>query len=133
VDGLKEIRRLPSSMNTRTSSVRSQAVPTLIEVTGASGVGSSQTWSTHPRVHPKNHLGPIEQGPFSAFKMVPGDLGTKGGLVTDADGTPIAGLYAAGNTSAPVMGRTYPGPGSTIAPATVFAYRAAIHASGRAA
>jgi len=67
---------------------------------------------------------------------VPGDLGTKGGLLTDADarvldmsGAPIAGLYAAGNTTASVMGRTYPGPGSTIAPAVVFGYRAARHAA----
>ncbi|WP_435824115.1 FAD-binding protein [Actinoplanes missouriensis] len=57
-------------------------------------------------------------------------LGTKGGLLTDADGAVIgvSGLYAAGNTTASVMGRTYPGPGSTIAPAVVFGYRA-----GRAA
>jgi len=41
----------------------------------------------------------------------------------------IDGLYAAGNTTASVMGRTYPGPGSTIAPAVVFGYRAARHAA----
>jgi 3-oxosteroid 1-dehydrogenase len=70
---------------------------------------------------------------------VPGDLGTKGGLLTDADarvldtdGQPIAGLYAAGNTTASVMGRTYPGPGSTIAPAVVFGHRAGRHAAARA-
>jgi 3-oxosteroid 1-dehydrogenase len=43
------------------------------------------------------------------------------------DGTVIAGLYAAGNNSASVMGRTYPGPGSTIGPAVVFGMRAARH------
>jgi 3-oxosteroid 1-dehydrogenase len=66
---------------------------------------------------------------------VPGDLGTKGGLLTDeharvldADGGVISGLYAAGNTTASVMGHTYPGPGSTIGPATVFGYLAARHA-----
>lgn len=91
-----------------------------------------------PRVRPNPNLGPLEQGPFSAFRMVPGDLGTKGGLLTDADarvlhadGAPIAGLYAAGNTTASVMGRTYAGPGSTIGPAIVFAYRAARHAAAR--
>ena len=63
---------------------------------------------------------------------MPGDLGTKGGLRTDArarvlkpDGTPIPGLYAAGNASAPVMGRTYAGPGATLGPAMVFGYLAA--------
>jgi succinate dehydrogenase/fumarate reductase flavoprotein subunit len=63
---------------------------------------------------------------------VPGDLGTKGGLVTDErarvlrpDGTAIEGLYAAGNVSAAVMGNTYAGPGATIGPALVFGYLAA--------
>lgn len=87
-----------------------------------------------PLVHPNPNLGPIEKGPFTAYRVVIGDLGTKGGIVTDADsralradGSVIAGLYAAGNTSASVMGRTYPGPGSTIGPATVFGLRAVRH------
>ena len=65
---------------------------------------------------------------------MPGDLGTKGGVVTDADarvlradGSVIEGLYAAGDNSASVMGRTYPGPGSTLGPAAVFGYLAARH------
>ncbi|VTR78226.1 FAD-binding protein [Cellulomonas hominis] len=85
-----------------------------------------------PTVHPNPNLGPIERGPFTAFQVVIGDLGTKGGVLTDADGralredgTVIAGLYSAGNSSASVMGRTYPGPGSTIGPAAVFGMRAA--------
>ena len=87
-----------------------------------------------PTVHPNPCLGPLEKGPFTAFKVVIGDLGTKGGVVTDADaralredGSVIEGLYSAGNNSASVMGRTYPGPGSTIGPATVFGLRAARH------
>ncbi|MFF0467432.1 FAD-binding protein [Micromonospora zamorensis] len=87
-----------------------------------------------PTVHPNPCLGPLEKGPFTAFKVVIGDLGTKGGVLTDAegralreDGTVIDGLYAAGNNSASVMGRTYPGPGSTIGPAVVFGMRAARH------
>ncbi|MDP4504941.1 FAD-dependent oxidoreductase [Nonomuraea turcica] len=91
-----------------------------------------------PRVKPNPNLGPLEKGPFTAVQLVPGDLGTKGGLLTDADarvldtgGQPIAGLYAAGNTTASVMGRTYPGPGSTIAPAVIFGYRAGRHAAAR--
>ena len=85
---------------------------------------------------PSPNLGALEKGPFTAVKVVPGDLGTKGGLLTDEhgrvldeSGTPITGLYAAGNTTASVMGRTYPGPGSTIAPAVVFGYLAALHAA----
>lgn len=87
-----------------------------------------------PTVRPNPNLGPLEKGPFTAFKVVIGDLGTKGGVVTDADGralredgSVIEGLYSAGNNSASVMGRTYPGPGSTIGPATVFGLRAARH------
>jgi 3-oxosteroid 1-dehydrogenase len=87
-----------------------------------------------PSNHPNPNLGTIERAPFYAVKVWPGDLGTKGGLLTDEharvlreDSTPIPGLYAAGNTTASVMGRTYPGPGSTIGPATTFAYIAMRH------
>jgi 3-oxosteroid 1-dehydrogenase len=90
-----------------------------------------------PSNQPNPNLGPIEQAPFYAVKVWPGDLGTKGGLLTDEharvvreSGEPIPGLYAAGNTTASVMGRTYPGPGSTIGPATTFAYIAMRHVAG---
>jgi 3-oxosteroid 1-dehydrogenase len=65
-----------------------------------------------------------------------GDLGTKGGLVYNAhgqalraDGTVIARLYAAGNTSAAVMGNDYAGAGATIGPAMVFGFISARHAA----
>lgn len=83
-------------------------------------------------VKPNPSLHTIDQGPFYAVKIVPGDLGTKGGLVTDerarvlrADGSVIEGLYAAGNASSAVMGNTYAGPGATIGPAITFGYLAA--------
>lgn len=89
-----------------------------------------------PLVRPNPNLAPLERGPFTALRLVPGDLGTKGGLLTDADarvlradGSVIEGLYAAGNNSASVMGRTYPGPGSTLGPAAVFGHLAARHAA----
>lgn len=89
-----------------------------------------------PLVRPNPNLGPIERGPFTAVKIVPGDLGTKGGVLTDEraralreDGSVIEGLYATGNASASVMGRTYPGPGSTLGPAAVFGYIAAHEAA----
>ena len=86
---------------------------------------------------PNPSLGEISKPPFYAAQMVPADLGTKGGIVTDANaralrsnGEPIAGLYAVGNTSAAVMGHTYAGPGATIGPALVFGYLAARHIAG---
>ncbi|WP_332666239.1 3-oxosteroid 1-dehydrogenase [Aeromicrobium sp.] len=85
-----------------------------------------------PRVKPNPSLHSIDQGPFYAVRIVPGDLGTKGGIVTDEraralrpDGSVIEGLYAAGNCSSAVMGRTYAGPGATIGPAMTFGYLAA--------
>jgi 3-oxosteroid 1-dehydrogenase len=92
----------------------------------------------NPLVKPNPNLGAIEKGPFRALKIYPGDLNTKGGLITDkyarvlrADGSQITGLYAAGNNSASLMGHTYPGPGSTIAPAAVFGYLGALHAAAQ--
>lgn len=90
-----------------------------------------------PRNRPNPCLGPLVKPPFYAFRMVPGDLGTKGGLVTDerarvlrGDGSPIPGLYAAGNASATVMGRSYAGAGATIGPAMTFGYIAALDMAG---
>ncbi|WP_280388028.1 FAD-binding protein [Nocardia wallacei] len=92
-----------------------------------------------PTVRPNPCLAPLERGPFYAVEMVPGDLGTKGGLVTDEharvlddNGRPIAGLYAAGNNSAAVMGNDYAGAGATIGPAMTFGYIAATHLAGAA-
>lgn len=89
-----------------------------------------------PTVKPNASLGPIEQGPFYAVAMYPGDVGTAGGLVTDehgrvlrGDGSLIEGLYATGNSTASVMGRCYPGAGASIGASFVFGYRAAKHAA----
>jgi succinate dehydrogenase/fumarate reductase flavoprotein subunit len=117
---------------------------------GRTYAGSPATWSTSPPADPLSDLPDLrrpagqaqprllKKGPFRAVRVYPGDLGTKGGLLTDEharvlreDGTVIPGLYAAGNTTASVMGRTYPGPGSTIGPVVVFGYRAARHPASR--
>ncbi|MFF4284417.1 FAD-dependent oxidoreductase [Streptomyces sp. NPDC001633] len=83
---------------------------------------------------PNPNLAPLDKGPYYAIPVHPGDIGTKGGLVTDAtarvlreDGTVIKGLYASGNVSSAVMGETYPGPGATIGPAMTFGWLAAHH------
>ncbi|MEN3222152.1 3-oxosteroid 1-dehydrogenase [Mycolicibacterium porcinum] len=91
-----------------------------------------------PTNKPNPNLGEIKHGPFYAAKMVPGDLGTKGGVRTDLQGralrdddSVIEGLYAAGNVSSPVMGHTYPGPGGTIGPAMTWGYLAALDIAGK--
>ena len=96
------------------------------------GESAYDKYYSDPTVKPNPSLHVIDQAPFYAVKIVPGDLGTKGGLVTDerarvvrADGSVVTGLYAAGNCSAAVMGRTYAGPGATIGPALTFGYLAA--------
>lgn len=103
------------------------------------GASAYDKYYGDPTNKPNPCLGPIDQGPFYAVKIVPGDLGTKGGIVTDEnaralrpDGSVIEGLYAAGNASAAVMGNTYAGAGSTIGPAIVFGYLAALDIAGRA-
>lgn len=86
---------------------------------------------------PNPCLNELLKPPFYAAKLVPGDLGTKGGLLTDEharvlreDGSVVEGLYATGNTSASVMGNEYAGPGATIGPSITFGWVAARHATG---
>jgi 3-oxosteroid 1-dehydrogenase len=85
---------------------------------------------------PNPCVGPIDEAPFYACEVLPGDIGTCGGLVTDEfarvldqQDQPIAGLYATGNSTATVMGRKYLGPGASIANTMVFGYIAARHAA----
>jgi succinate dehydrogenase/fumarate reductase flavoprotein subunit len=83
---------------------------------------------------PNPNLHPLGKPPYYAFQIILGDLGTSGGLRTDefarvlrADDSTVTGLYAVGNTSAAVMGRSYAGAGATIGPAMTFGYVAAKH------
>ena len=87
------------------------------------------------RVKPNPCLAPLAEPPFFGLEIFPGDIGTKGGLLTDAHarvlstaGAPIEGLYAIGNCSASVTGRYYPGAGATLGPAMTFGFLAAEHA-----
>ena len=80
------------------------------------------------------NLHPLGEPPYYAFQIILGDLGTSGGLRTDeharvlrADDSAVKGLYAVGNNSAAVMGRSYAGAGATIGPAMTFGYVAARH------
>ena len=89
------------------------------------------------RVTPNPCLSPLDKGPYYAMPIYPGDIGTNGGLKTDAKarvvdgkGKPISGLYAVGNNAASAMGESYPGAGVTIGPALTFGYIAARDAMG---
>jgi 3-oxosteroid 1-dehydrogenase len=94
-------------------------------------------WLGNPFHGPNPALGRIDKGPFYAVDVVPGDVSTYGGAVTDtearvtrADGSVIEGLYACGVSTASVMGGVYPGAGASIGPSMAFGYVAAKHAAG---
>jgi succinate dehydrogenase/fumarate reductase flavoprotein subunit len=87
-----------------------------------------------PGHKPNECLGPLQKGPFYAVKVYAGDIGTACGIrcnenaqALDADGHPIAGLYAAGNDMQSVMGGQYPAPGITLGPALTFGWIAGQH------
>ena len=84
-------------------------------------------------------MAPLQRGPFYAVRVVVGSLGTFAGLradaharVLDANGAPIAGLYAGGNDMNSLMGGNYPSGGITLGPAMTFGFIAAHHAAGQA-
>lgn len=91
-----------------------------------------------PGYRPNAAIGPLDTAPYYATRVLPSDVGTCGGVLTnehaqvlDQQDQVIEGLYATGNTTATVMGRTYPGAGASIASSMVFGYVAARHAAGR--
>jgi 3-oxosteroid 1-dehydrogenase len=92
-------------------------------------------WLGDPTHKPSPTLGAVSEGPFYAIPVVPGDVGTYGGVITDVDarvlredGSPIAGLYATGVSTASVMGRSYPGAGASVGPSFTWGFVAAHHA-----
>ncbi len=85
---------------------------------------------------PNPCLGPVGPGPVYAVKLEPTPLGTSRGILTDIDGQaldaqgrPIAGLYACGNDMQSAFGGEYPGAGAQLGQAMTFAWRAARHAA----
>ena len=91
-----------------------------------------------PDNKPNPCLRPIGPGPFFAVAVWPADLASSAGIGTDGagrvlrdDGSAISGLYACGNDAASIFRGTYPGPGTTIGPGMVFAWRAVMDAKVR--
>ncbi len=73
---------------------------------------------------------PLGSGPYIGLEVWPGESASSSGLLTTADGQVldeagrvITGLYACGNDMASIWRGHYPGPGATLGPAMVFAYR----------
>ncbi|NYU09466.1 3-oxosteroid 1-dehydrogenase [Enterobacteriaceae bacterium CCUG 67584] len=78
---------------------------------------------------PNPCIKPINQGPFYAVKIHPGDIGTYHGIpvdrycrALDTNGVPVDGLFAIGNDATSIMGGNYPGAGITLGPALTFGY-----------
>lgn len=106
-----------------------------IDIDFGKGETELNRFNGDPAHKPNPCIGRLATPPFYALAVWPADIAVSTGLATDADarvlatdGTPIPGLYACGNDMASVMGGSYPGPGTTLGPAMVFAYRAAMHA-----
>lgn len=94
-------------------------------------------WLGDPTHKPSPTLGAISEGQFYAIPVVPGDVSTYGGVVTDVnsrvlreDGSVIEGLYATGVSTASAMGRAYPGAGASVGPSFTWGFIAAKHALG---
>ena len=136
IDELAEICKIDRSGLLKTVSRFNEFCRTGVDADFGRGSRAFDRAHGDPSVTPNPNLGAIENPPFYAVAMYPGDVGTAGGLVTDefarvcrADGSVIAGLYATGNSTASVFGRCYPGAGASIAASFIFGYIAAAHAS----
>ncbi|MCY1361565.1 3-oxosteroid 1-dehydrogenase [compost metagenome] len=91
-----------------------------------------------PDHKPNPNLAPLEEGPFYALKIVPGDIGNFAGIKTNenaqvlsSDGKPISGLYAAGNDALSFISGGYAGAGGTLGPGMTLAYIAGKHLAQR--
>jgi succinate dehydrogenase/fumarate reductase flavoprotein subunit len=97
------------------------------------GASELNRFNGDPLNKPNPCMRRIGPGPYLAVAVWPSDLASSAGLRTDingrvltADRQPIPGLYAVGNDAASIFRGTYPGPGTMIGPAMVFAWRAAM-------
>lgn len=103
----------------------------------AKGESAYNRYYGDPTHTPNPCMGQITEPPFFAAPLVPGDVGTCGGPVTDQharvmrpDGSPVEGLYAAGNCAAPLAGPHYIGAGQSIASSAIFGMIAVEHMAG---
>lgn len=104
---------------------------TVADFNAAAERGEDPEWGSR---NPRPVVGP----PFYALEQWPASLGTNGGCRLNEHGqvlghrqSVIPGLYAAGNTSASVLGGAYPGGGTPIASGATFGYLAGRHAAAQ--
>ena len=102
------------------------------------GSTSYQRLLGDPDFAPNPCVGEIAKPPFYAVRIIPGDIGTYHGLVTDertrvldGEGNPIDGLLAVGNDAASIFGGSYPGAGATLGPAMTFGYICGTYLAGK--
>ncbi|MBW8785381.1 MAG: FAD-dependent oxidoreductase [Novosphingobium sp.] len=132
IDELARKIRLPVAAVTETVRKMNEYAKTGVDPEFGRGGNIYDQFFGDPTVTPNPNLGPIDTAPFYAVPINNGDLGTKGGIRTDArarvidrGGNPIPGLYAAGNNAGNPFGGCYPGAGATIGPAMTFGFIAA--------
>jgi succinate dehydrogenase/fumarate reductase flavoprotein subunit len=101
------------------------------------GASELNRFNGDPSVKPNPSLRKIGPGFYHAVAVWPSDLASSAGLRVDtygrvlrADGSVVSGLYAIGSDAVSIFRGHYPGPGTMIGPAMVFAWRAAMHAAG---
>jgi succinate dehydrogenase/fumarate reductase flavoprotein subunit len=101
------------------------------------GASELNRFNGDPASTPNPCLRRIGSGPYYAVAVWPSDLASSAGLRVDtsgrvlrSDGSVIGGLYAVGTDAASIFRGHYPGPGTMIGPAMVFAWRAAMDAAG---
>ena len=138
LDELARKIAVPAAALAETVARHNRFAATGVDLDFGKGETELNRFNGDPDHKPNPCLGALATPPFHAIAVWPAEIAVSTGLATDADarvlgadGAPIAGLYACGNDMASIMSGAYPGPGTTLGPATVFAYRAVMHARGK--
>ncbi|MFU8926136.1 FAD-dependent oxidoreductase [Acinetobacter puyangensis] len=104
----------------------------------AKGSGVMNRFNGDAEIQPNPCLGKLQQPPFYALPVIPMDCASSAGLAGDEFGRVlddqqqvIPGLFACGNDLSSIFKGTYPGPGTTLGPGMVFAWRIAQFAAGK--
>ena len=137
LSGLAQVAGLPLSSFEETVKIYNQDAIRGEDTAFGKGGTEYNRYLGDPENKPNPCLRPIDQGPFYALPVYPGDIGTSIGITTnehaqvlDKEGRAIKGLYAAGNDMNSIMAGSYPGPEITLGPALTFGYIAANHLAG---